>query len=361
MPTSNQVIETLTSKQRVAAALSAKPYDRVPVNLLISDHAAQFAGVTVTEYESSSTLLVKGQVAAFRCYGHDFVNVGPGLAGIPEAFGARISIPPASNPYIAAPAIESLSDVDRLTVPDPETAARLPIFLDAAERILREVGDVVPVTMTVGAPFTAACNIYGTERLLRELRRNEVLVHRLLRIATDGIIAFGRAAIARGARIGLADPTASGSVVGRPVFERFALPYLQEVVTALTAATGGAAPSLHVCGRTQAIWSQLADTGASALSLDDVVDLEEAKAKIGSRVALVGNIRPSETMFLGTPKDVIANAKACLAKAQDNPAGYVLGMGCGLPVNAPRENVRALVQAAREYGRYPLEPARLAP
>lgn len=353
----NAFHEQLTGKQRIAAALTGKPYDRIPVNLLISDHAAQFAGVSVTEYESSAKLLVRGQVEAYRYYGHDFINIGPGLAGIPEAFGAKVVIPAASTPYVTGPAIEQLADVASLKSPDPESTARLPIFLDAAERALREVGDEVLVTMTLGGPFTTACNIFGTERLLRELRRNGPLVHQLLRRATDAIVEFAKAAIARGARIGLADPTASGSVIGLKVFESFALPYLTEVVGAITDATGGIAPSLHVCGRTQAIWRQLADTGASGLSLDDVVDLGDAKAAVGSRVALIGNIRPTATMFLGTPKDVRANARECLAKAHDNPKGFILGMGCGLPVNAPKDNVRALVDAAREYGQYPLNPA----
>ncbi|HMA93941.1 MAG TPA: uroporphyrinogen decarboxylase family protein, partial [Polyangiaceae bacterium] len=305
-------------------------------------------------------LLVKGQVEAYRYYGHDFINVGPGLTGIAEAFGAKVIIPAASTPYVAGPAIEQLTDVGSLKLPVPESTARLPMFLDAAELALRQVGDEVLVTMTLGGPFTTACNIFGTERLLRELRRNGPLVHQLLRVATDAVVRFAKAAIARGARIGLADPTASGSVIGLKVFESFALPYLAEVVRAITKASGGVAPSLHVCGRTQAIWRQLADTGASGLSLDDVVDLGDAKATVGNRVALIGNIRPTATMYLGTPEDVRANAKECLAKAHDNPKGFILGMGCGLPVNAPKANVRALVDAAREYGQYPLDPARFA-
>jgi len=356
----NDVTEELTSKQRVAAALSGRPYDRIPVNLLISDHAAQFAQVSVTEYESSPELLVKGQVEAYRYYGHDYINVGPGLAGIPEAFGAKVVIPPASNPYVAAPAIESFSEMPRLKRPNPESSARLPIFLRAAEIAQKLVGEEVPLTMTVAAPFTTACNVYGTERLLRELWRNTSAVHELLRLTTDAIIDFSRAAIQRGARVGLADPTASGSVIGLKAFKAFAFPYTKEVVQAITHETGGVAPSLHVCGRTQTLWSYLADTGTSALSLDDIVDLGEAKTAVGSRVTLIGNIRPTASIYLGTPNDVVTNAKECLAKAYDSPKGFVLGLGCGLPVNAPRENVLALVDAAREFGRYPLDPVAFA-
>ena len=40
--------------------------------------------------------------------------------------------------------------------------------------------------------------------------------------------------------------------------------------------------------------------------------------------------------------------------------GYILGLGCALPINTPPENVHALMAAARDYGRWPLEPARFA-
>jgi uroporphyrinogen decarboxylase len=326
----------------------------------MSDHAAQFANVTVTEYESSADLLVRGQVAAYRHYGHDIINVGPGLSGIPEAFGAKVALPANSTPYVAEPALQDLAGIARLKSPDPESSARLPLFLQAAERAVREVGDEVFVSMTVAAPFTTACNIYGTERLLRELSKNAEQVHELLHIVTDVILSFCRAAIARGARIGLADPTASGSVISTRAFETFAYPYLCELVQGVKATPGGAAPTIHICGRSQRIWTHLADTGTSALSVDDVVDLAETKVAVGNRIAVIGNIRPTATMYLGTPEDVRHNARECLQKAFDTPKGVVLGLGCGLPVNTPQENVLALVQAAREYGRYPLTPEAFA-
>jgi hypothetical protein len=49
--------ETMTSKERTIAALTGKPYDRIPVNLLISDHAARVIGVSVGDYNNSAQLL----------------------------------------------------------------------------------------------------------------------------------------------------------------------------------------------------------------------------------------------------------------------------------------------------------------
>ena len=104
----------------------------------------------------------------------------------------------------------------------------------------------------------------------------------------------------------------------------------------------------------------MADCGAGTLSLDDEVDLAEARAAVGERVALVGNIRPATTMALGTPDDVRRNVIECLLKGVGNPKGFILGLGCALPINTPMENIHALVAAAREYGRWPIDPEKLA-
>lgn len=343
--------ETMTSKERVTAALTGKPFDRIPVNLLISDHAARVIGVTVGEYNKSAQLLAKGQIAAWRRYGADNVNTGPGLTGIAEAIGSTIAFPD-STPYVADHVVKEESDLDRLKVPDPEKDGRLPFFLEAATIVLQEIGDQVPLAMTVAGPFTTAAAIRGTERFLRDLHKNPAFAHRLLRLATDSTIRFAEAAILVGGRIGLADPTASGTMISPRLFREFAQPYLKEVATAVARAAG-AGPSLHICGNTSKIWPEMADTGVSMLSLDDAVDLAEAKALVGDRVALLGNIRPTASMYLGTPDDVRADVRECLAKGWDNPKGYILGLGCGLPIDTPPENIDALLDAARTYGRWP--------
>jgi uroporphyrinogen decarboxylase len=90
------------------------------------------------------------------------------------------------------------------------------------------------------------------------------------------------------------------------------------------------------------------------------MDLEEAKQAVGERITLVGNVKPTETMYLGTPADVERDAKECLKKAYDTPKGYILALGCGLPNGTPPENIHALLNSARKFGQYPLDPDNFA-
>ena len=100
----------------------------------------------------------------------------------------------------------------------------------------------------------------------------------------------------------------------------------------------------------------MVDTGAGLLSLDNTIDLAEAKREVGERITLVGNIRPADSMLLGTPETVEDNVKECLSKGYDSPRGYILALGCELPIKTPPENVHALSQAVRKYGRFPYQP-----
>lgn len=346
--------ESMTSTERVSAALSGRPYDRIPVFLLMSDYAARTIGVTVGEYQTSAKLMARGQLTAWRTFGMDLINTGPGLTGIAEAIGSRLAFPD-NTAYITQVPVTTPGDLDRLRIPDPQQDGRLPMFLEATTLVLKEVGNQVPVSLTIAGPFTTAAAIRGTDSFLRDLRRDPELARSLLRFATDSTIPFAREVIRLGARIGLADPVASGTLIGPKQFREFALPYLKELIKEITS-LAGAAPSLHVCGNTARIWTDMADSGAGTLSLDDEIDLADARRAVGDRVALVGNIRPTATMVMGTPDDVRRNALQCLQKGVGNPKGYILGLGCALPINTPTDNIHALIAAAREFGRWAGNP-----
>ncbi|MBJ6724349.1 uroporphyrinogen decarboxylase family protein [Geomesophilobacter sediminis] len=80
-----------------------------------------------------------------------------------------------------------------------------------------------------------------------------------------------------------------------------------------------------------------------------MVDLAEAKTVIGTKAVLVGNVRPTESMYLETPETVAENARQCLRDGGDAAGGFVLAVGCGLPIPAPPANVHALVEVARNW------------
>jgi uroporphyrinogen decarboxylase len=145
-------------------------------------------------------------------------------------------------------------------------------------------------------------------------------------------------------------------VISPKQFKEFGQPYLKRLVDFIHG--HGRGVTLHICGKTRAIWEQMADTGADCLSIDNAADLVEAKLNVGTRVRLMGNVSPSEIMLQGTPSQVRDAVRQCVRKAHDNPKGYIVASGCSLPVETPFQNIDAMLEAVREIG-WPVQPEKL--
>ncbi|HWR41164.1 MAG TPA: uroporphyrinogen decarboxylase family protein [Patescibacteria group bacterium] len=347
--------DEMTPKERMQAVLTGKPFDRVPCSVQVTNQAGKQIGIKHWECYYSAEKTVQTQLAALRIFGVESVGTGPGLQGIAEAVGAKVVYPREENTqYISEHALKDYRDLGQLEIPQPWKQTRLAVHLMSLHRLVEMVGDKVPVISNVAGPFTTAANIRGTEQFMRDLYQNPEFAHQLLQFALDSTVAYVKEASGLGAKINVADPTASPTLISPGQFREFAFPYLRNLIQ-LSKQLTGQAPSLHICGNTRKIWQDMADTGAAVLSLDDTVDLEAAKLAVGDRVALLGNVKPTQTMYLGTPEDVRRDAKGCLRRAHDNPKGYILALGCGLPMTAPAENIHALFQTAREIGQYPYD------
>ena len=109
----------------------------------------------------------------------------------------------------------------------------------------------------------------------------------------------------------------------------------------------GRGPSIHICGKTEKIWDDLVETGISRLSLDEVIDLAEAKDKIGHRISIAGNVSPTEILLNGNPQMIIEAARDCVMKAGNSKKGFTLSSGCTVATYTPIENIKALIEGAK--------------
>lgn len=348
--------DEMTPRERMTAFARGEQIDRLPCLPLISDHASRLIGETVSRCSHSARLMVEAQLAAFRRYRPDGLGIGPGLFGVPEAMGTRLKFPEDGMPYVEDPILKDYSDLGKLPPADPWKDGRLPLYLEALKILNDQIGSEVVVGGYAGGPFTAAGALRGTDRFLRDLHREPAMVHHLLQLATQSILNYIDAVCDLGLKPGLGDPTASGSLISARMFREFAKPYLKQCADRIIERCGSG-PTLHICGDTSKIWTDMVDTGAAILSLDNVIDLEEAKRAVGHRVCLEGNVRPVDTLMKGTREQVLQEAKECIRKTYDSPKGYILASGCGLPWATPPENVIALMDAARLYGRIPIHPS----
>ncbi len=341
--------DTQNSIERVLCYLQGKKPQRVACFPLILNHAARVLGVPVGVYNRDGKTMGKAHVAAFRRYGNDLILIFSTTSTLAEAMGTKMKFFDEDAPQIDEPFLKQHSDISKLKVPDFSKDGRLPVYLEATEICVAEVGSEVVVSTVFGGPFTTAAALYPVELLTRDLIKNKAWVHELLEICTQAGIKFIDEILARKALPIIVEPIGSGSLVSPRHFHEFVAPYLKRLADHVHKTGGGMPAVLHICGKTKPNWMAMLEADFDIWSLDDV-DLGEAKKAVGHRVALVGNVIPAN-LLKNTPEEIDAEAREICEKMGDK-VGFILGSGCEVPINTPPENIDALINAARKYGRY---------
>ena len=92
----------------------------------------------------------------------------------------------------------------------------------------------------------------------------------------------------------------------------------------------------------------LADTGCDGLGLDWTVDIAQAKARVGDRVILQGNMDPV-VMNTQSPQVQQEAIKVLEGYGQHNDGdrGHIFNLGHGIQPFANPENMQALVETVQ--------------
>ncbi len=244
--------------------------------------------------------------------------------GCSVRFGDGPTTPPTASPL-------KENEMDRLIVPSPYKDGRMPEVLEAIELLKAKTNDEVPIITAIATPFEILSSTMDFEAIAMSFIEDPEFLKAQLAKMTEVSINYGRAAIEAGADIVfLADGTSQS--IGPPYFEKFSYPFTKELISSLEVPT-----ILHICGNPTAILPLMAETGASALSVDKPVDIEQALELVGDRVALVGNIAPL-TLLNGSTEEIIRETQDAIDKGV-----HVVAPGCGILPSTPLEHVRAYV------------------
>ena len=149
----------------------------------------------------------------------------------------------------------------------------------------------------------------------------------------------------------------SGSLVYQTpdFFRQNALPAVKRAIELATVA--GIPTHVHSCGPEKELVRML--TEETSLTVIDPLeiqpmgdcDLAELKRLYGEKIVLKGNLHTTEVMLRGRPEDVVAAARKAI---DDAAAGgrFILSTGDQCGRDTPNENLRAMIETARTYGRY---------
>lgn len=346
----NIIKDEMTSIERMTAFGKGEETDRVPCSPIMGETCAPLFGIYPREHNHSAELMAKVEIGIYKKFKCDGAGIGTGLRGVAEAMGTELAYPEKRVSYVKEPLLKSYDDLSKLKTADPYKDGRLPLILDALQIIDKEIGHEVGVGTDIAGPMSVAAAIRGTENLMKDFRKNPEKVHELMQIITESNLRFIDAACALGFGVGFSDPVASCSMISSKQFRKFAKPYLKQCIDRVIK-WRGSGPSLHICGKSKDIWDDMVDLGISTLSIDNIEELKDAVDMVGDKVCLAGNVKPVETVKMGTVEDIYEECRQCIEIGKSSPKGYILSTGCQIPLGTSRENIQAVVDAARIYGR----------
>jgi len=306
--------------------------------MIVANHAARLEGFSISEAVTQPDTLARVLYSAYRFYGYDLIMVFSDTMVEAEAMGAQVLIPEDDDPFLLEP-----PRVSKLEPADPKKDGRMPVVLEATRRLKALLEDEAPILTSLKGPFSLASFLRGIDKFLEDLLTDPGRAHEYLKLATENQLAYTDAIIEAGGIPFIGDPVASGSLISPEMFHEFALPYLARLVRSVR--ESGVKAGLHICGETKSLLRDMAATGADFLSIDEM-DLALARPEVGDKTILMGNVS-TKLMLEGNPDQVTTAARECLARGGQN---LMLSTSCDVPPETPKENVKALVAAARAWG-----------
>jgi uroporphyrinogen decarboxylase len=280
-------------------------------------------------------------------YPLDAAIVFSDILTIPDAMGLGLYFAEGEGPKFERP-LRAEWEIKDLTAPDPTVHLRY--VLDTVSQARRALSGSVPLIGFSGSPFTLACYmIEGQGSSDFSAARNMLyqrpdLLHHILSVNSDAVIAYLNAQIEAGVQAVMIFDT-WGGLLSHPAFHEFSLAYTAKVVSAISRAHQKTRIPCIVFTKGGSNWLEsIAATGCDAVGLDWTIDIGVARARVGTQVALQGNLDPA--VLLSSP-EVIRRETVALLERYGHGNGHVFNLGHGISQFTPPDNVSALVEAVR--------------
>jgi uroporphyrinogen decarboxylase len=234
------------------------------------------------------------------------------------------------------PVIQHPEDWERLPVLNP-LKGYLGEQLTCLNILIEQLGPEVPVLQTIFNPLAQAKNLAGKDRLLVHLRSHPDAVHAGLKTIAETTRRFIEEANKTGiAGLFFASQHAQLGLLSIDEYQSFGTFYDLQL---LEASQDLWLNMLHLHGE-DIMFDQLSNYPVAAINWHDrdtYPSLKEAVVRYSG--VLCGGLQRERTMVLGTPEEVMAEARNAIQTTQGQK--FILGTGCVLPIIAPHGNILA--------------------
>lgn len=341
----------ITGMDRLVAAINGEKSDRVPVFCNLLDQGAKELGMSLKEYYSNGENVARGQLKMREKYGYDNVWNLFYVGKEAEMLGCKSILfsnegPPNVEDFI----IKSYDDIHNLVIPDD--ISTLPAFAETLKctKILREeVGGKYPICAYLTAGMTLPALLMGMDKWFELLFMGphdvrDELLEKCSDFFRKELIAYREA----GVDVFIySNPFASTDFVAMKLFETLSLPWMKRDLegmdmSGLVYYCGGA--RLH-----RTIPTAIDELGFKVFYLSPLDDIAQGKELINGHGLTCGVI--NDIKLLEWSEEEIHQEVKRMMDAGKEGSRYLFGT-LVMPYNIPEKNIRALCEAAYEYGRY---------
>jgi len=343
---------------RYLRALLRQPVDVTPVWMM------RQAGRYLPEYKATRSqagdfmslcknaeLACEVTLQPLRRYALDAAILFSDILTIPDAMGLGLYFEAGEGPRFSHP-ITCRADVEKLPIPDPEQ--ELGYVMNAVRTIRKNLNGEVPLIGFSGSPWTLATYMVegGSSKAFTKLKKmmyaEPQTLHLMLDKLADSVTLYLNAQIRAGAQSVMIFDTWGGVLTGRD-YREFSLYYMHKIVDGLLHEHEGRRVPVTLFTKGGGQWlEEMAATGCDALGLDWTTDIDDARRRVGDKVALQGNMDPS---VLYAPPARIEQEVSTILERFGQGSGHVFNLGHGIHQDVPPEHAGAFVEAVHTLSR----------
>jgi len=329
-------------KQVIYDVMRHKEMKEIPWVPFAGVHAGSLKGYTAKEVLTDKEKLFESLIEVNKLYTPDGMPIVFDLQIEAEILGCDLlwaeDNPPSvrSHPYEAEK--KPLADA---YIPN-EKDGRIPMILDVMRRVKKAIGDETALYGLICGPLTLASHLRGNDFFMDIFEDPEYVddllayCTRICKRMSDMYIDAGMDVIA------IVDPLVSQ--VSARHFESLLSKHFTDCFDYIR--ERGVFSSFFVCGNASKQIEVMSKTGPDSISVDENVDLAEAKKTTDKyNIVIGGNIPLTTTMLFGNQKDNMKYVVELLDKVDHH--NLIISPGCDMPYAVPIENVIAACQAIK--------------
>lgn len=347
---------TLLKNDIFLKALLKQPVPRTPVWMM------RQAGRYLPEYRQTRTkagsflslctnpeLACEVTLQPLERFDFDAAILFSDILTIPDAMGLGLYFIEGEGPRFKNP-VRTESDINKLPVLDPDKDLRY--VVDAVSLSRKNLQGKVPLIGFSGSPWTLATYMVegGSSKNFQKVKglmyRQPRLMHQMLDKLAQSVALYLNAQIQAGVQAIMVFDT-WGGILSTEDYIEFSLSYASQVRSLLkTTIDGREVPTIFFT-KGGGLWLEdMLDAGYSALGLDWQTDIAKARNRVGSQVALQGNMDPAS--LYAEPEQIRQKVKTILQKYGQG-SGHVFNLGHGILPDVNPEHVQTMVDAVHEF------------